>query len=246
MGVAVITEGELILKKVLISLIVLLSVCVVGMTPEKASAATKNITTDFSTKIKQNAIKIAYYAMNDSTYPIGTGREFASKVKTGGPWDYKLKYGPKKKYIFDTKGGCYNPTGEDLGNIHYGYVGRAAGFSDSFLRTAAGAYQIYSGTSKVKWYKSYFDDPKDQKMIDLGLRLYKNNWLITNWSKASLSSKSVGTFTVQSVSPKTITNLDKQFDVLSDKEKKEIRERAIKNAKLIKAGKEDQFIESNN
>ncbi|WP_429675249.1 polymorphic toxin type 44 domain-containing protein [Bacillus mexicanus] len=52
-------------------------------------------------------------------------------------------------YIFNTKGGCYNPTGEDLGNIHYGYVGRAAGFSDSFLRTAAGAYQIYSGTSRV-------------------------------------------------------------------------------------------------
>src|SRR5690606_19551676 len=54
-----------------------------------------DITSSFSSTMLQNAAYMAFYAMVDQdlgTYPFGTGFEFAEKVKTGGPWDYKLVF----------------------------------------------------------------------------------------------------------------------------------------------------------
>ncbi|CAH1058966.1 polymorphic toxin type 44 domain-containing protein [Paenibacillus pseudetheri] len=135
----------------------------------------ENITSEFSGKMRSNAAYIAYYAYTEQhdfgTYPLMTGEEFVAKVKSGAPWDYKLPYGYSKKWLF---GGLVT-TGEDLGNIHYGYVGRAAGFSENVLKTAAGVYQIYSGTAHIGWASSYFDDPKDQIAIQRGLNYWTNS-----------------------------------------------------------------------
>ncbi|AXF40074.1 polymorphic domain RNase protein [Paenibacillus phage Norbert] len=124
----------------------------------------QDVTTSFMKQMRKNLAVLAYYCLNADNI-AECGFFFADKVKSGGPWDYKRSfgYGP---YIFNN----LNARGEDLGNMHYGYVGRAA-FPSWMLRTAAGAYQIYSGTSHIGWYDSYFDDPTDQWWINYGIDL---------------------------------------------------------------------------
>ncbi|MGG3157638.1 polymorphic toxin type 44 domain-containing protein [Priestia megaterium] len=189
-----------------------------------ASAAT-NVTSSYSSKMRSNALHMAYYAYEEKkrgTYPVGTGKEFASKVKSGGPWDYKKVY--KGSYTFNGK----SARGEDLGNMHYGYVGRASGFSSSILKTAAGAYQIKSDTAKLKWYRSYFDDPKDQTWIKYGISLWNNNSLPKSKSLA-VSSLSVGEEDTTSLLSAPLS-----FDELTDTEKEAIRNEVSKDSEAIK------------
>ncbi|WP_088073066.1 polymorphic toxin type 44 domain-containing protein [Gottfriedia luciferensis] len=134
-----------------------------------------DITSSFASKMSANSLTLAYRAKLDSdmgTYPLGVGQYFASQVKSGGPWDYKRQYGATTQYIFNGK----YVKGEDLGNIHYGYVGSVT-FKASLLQSAAGAYQIYSGTSQGNWYGSYFDDPNDQYWINYGINMWNNHTL---------------------------------------------------------------------
>lgn len=98
-----------------------------------------------------------------------TGKFFASKVRSGGEWDYKLYFGYSTRYLASVNGSLVSMTGEDIGNSNYGFAGRKA-FGADLLKAAAGAYQIYSGTSYLGWYKSYFDDPNDQYWINRGIR----------------------------------------------------------------------------
>lgn len=48
------------------------------------------------------------------------------------------------------------------------------GFSTTVLKSAAGMYQIISGTSNIKFLTSYFDDPADTKAIGNGATDYSN------------------------------------------------------------------------
>ncbi|MGG0509426.1 polymorphic toxin type 44 domain-containing protein [Priestia megaterium] len=190
-----------------------------------ASAAT-NVTSSYSSKMRSNALHMAYYAYEEKkrgTYPVGTGKEFAAKVKTGGPWDYKRVY--KGTYTFNGK---TSVKGEDLGNMHYGYVGRASGFSTSILKTAAGAYQIKSDTAKLKWYRSYFDDPKDQTWIKYGISLWNNNSLPKSKSLA------VSSFNAAEEDATSLLSAPISFDELTDTEKEAIKEEVIKDSEAIK------------
>jgi len=47
-------------------------------------------------------------------------------------------------------------------------MGHIAGYSEIVLKTAAGAYQVFSGTSSWSFMTSYFDDPADQAAIEDG------------------------------------------------------------------------------
>lgn len=139
------------------------------------------ITDEFADLMLDNAAYIGYYALSEErngTWPLYTGTEFASKVRSRGAWDYKRVYGARTSYYFDG----LRLKGEDLGNMHYGFVGRSAGFPKSWLRSAAGAYQIYSGTSYIGWYNSYFDDPNDQKWINDGMNRYDNGSVISGYT----------------------------------------------------------------
>ncbi|WP_059041480.1 polymorphic toxin type 44 domain-containing protein [Paenibacillus rubinfantis] len=94
---------------------------------------------------------------------------FLQKVKSGGPWDYKRTYGYSTSYGFFGK----SLTGEDFGNIHYGFVGKAY-FTDTTLYAAAGLASIVdNGGFNMGDFNSYYDDPKDQRMIKIGIELYK-------------------------------------------------------------------------
>lgn len=169
-----------------------------------------DITSSFTKTLASNAVWMAYYAMIDreqNTYPFGTGMEFANRVKSGGVWDYKRVY--TGYYLYN---GTY-VVGEDIGNMHYGYVGRASGFPRYLLSSAAGAYQIYSGTSSPFWYASYFDDPKDQSWINYGMNM---------WDYGTLPSTSMSIMDTS------------MFNLLTPEEKEEIEKIAIENSKKIK------------
>jgi len=68
-----------------------------------------------------------------------------------------------------------------MGNIHYGYVGSAAGFAEITLLALAGYAQARTGTYKPEWYGALFDDPQDQEMIKWGIKLYYENELYATY-----------------------------------------------------------------
>ena len=80
--------------------------------------------------------------------------EFLDAVKSRDSWDYKmidLRY-------------------EDFGNFNFGATCSAAGFLG--CSAAAGAYQVWEGNSRISWWSTYFDQPKDQYWIDRGKQLF--------------------------------------------------------------------------
>ena len=104
------------------------------------------------------------------TKNLVAGLYFAERVKTGGAWDLKQYLGTNNTYyILEVNS---NMTGETIGNFHYGYVGRSV-FSSTVLLSAAGMYQIISGTSSWGYYDTYFDEPNDQAAISWGIQWYE-------------------------------------------------------------------------
>ncbi|CAH1206288.1 hypothetical protein PAECIP111893_02504 [Paenibacillus plantiphilus] len=203
------------MKKVLTAIV---SFVLVFSFSVSVAAAAPNVTTSFSKTMKNNAVLMAYYAYWDQeqeTYPIGTGLEFASRVKSNGVWDYKQSFGTTTSYVYNG----WNTTGENLGNMHYGYVGRACGFGRTMLEFIAGAVQIYSGTAHVGWYTTYFDDPNDQAWIGTGMNLWDWNMLPATSSLARTK----------------ITKDDPMFNILSKQEKIEIERKAKANSAKIRA-----------
>ena len=91
-----------------------------------------------------------------------SGYDWYNKVKPDGDWDYKSKIGLEK--------------GEDLGNFNYGATGAAKGFTLGTLLSAAGLVQIYTGTAKLRFDETFFDDPQDQLMIKYGYDYYHNTY----------------------------------------------------------------------
>ncbi|WP_188052151.1 polymorphic toxin type 44 domain-containing protein [Azospirillum sp. Sh1] len=109
---------------------------------------------------------------------------FAAWVGPGMPWDHKKEirsaYGT---WSYD------GDTGRDYyfdiwSNIHYGYVGRACGFSVWTLKAGGGAAQLIARTMPDGYWKRRFeslgdadflaacDDPCDQQAIILGADLW--------------------------------------------------------------------------
>lgn len=97
---------------------------------------------------------------------------FGWNEREGGSWDYKRIYGYNDLYPF--RGRIIN--GDDFGNIHYGYVGKAAGFSDYELYKAGGIIQKWSGNYKKSWYKTYYDEPSDHEAIKYGIWLFDHGY----------------------------------------------------------------------
>lgn len=106
---------------------------------------------------------------------IAVGFTFAKNVKIGGIWDLKKDLGAYNEKTFVSVGGRYTYLfNDDIGNIHYGYVGKTY-FSKTILLSAAGLVQLYGGESNASWWSSYFDDPRDQIAIKAGIIYYDGN-----------------------------------------------------------------------
>ncbi|EPY2275232.1 polymorphic toxin type 44 domain-containing protein, partial [Clostridium sporogenes] len=100
---------------------------------------------------------------------------FYELVRNKGTLDLKNQGWTDSVYIFN---GEIIP-GDAPGNILYGYMGKAFGYSDELLLRAAGYAQVKAGTSKPEWghwsgSEPYGDDPRDQSFIKKGISYYKN------------------------------------------------------------------------
>lgn len=111
---------------------------------------------------------------------------FTERVGQDRPWDHKPK-------IHAKFGDYYHKQGEfdyfyDIwSNIHYGYVGRAAGLSESLLADGAGVEQIASDSIRkiLDWEKRRgphasesvsgmraYDDDQDRISVGIGIKLF--------------------------------------------------------------------------
>lgn len=108
-------------------------------------------------------------------------KDFADLVKPGGLWDYKLKMRPLYgEYSLDPKEGMLYRY-DIWGNIHFGYIGRAIGFSEDLLLEAAGFVQAltdgksYLSIAAAVGHLRDFDQPEDQSCIRIGFGLWERN-----------------------------------------------------------------------
>ena len=94
---------------------------------------------------------------------------FYHKEKYNADWDIKVKWNldPDTTYIYHGEEHRH----DDIGNIHYGYVG-AAIFSKPVLCWAAGWAQWKHDGKLYYGLLSCFDDPRDQEMIIEGYDIY--------------------------------------------------------------------------
>lgn len=111
---------------------------------------------------------------------------WAMKVRQDGEWDHKPKiarlfhprvpHGRQNWHLFGETLYFYDV----WSNIHYGYVGRAAGFSAATLLDGAGLEQIGSDafalnvpgrSANVSGLRAW-DNPEDRAAIEMGIDLY--------------------------------------------------------------------------
>ena len=128
-----------------------------------------DITENLNNEMRNNAQTLIEY--REAHGYIKTVEFFVNKVKPGGDWDFKSQddwaLDSSKKYLYNGIELRY----DDIGNIHYGYVGRVL-FSESVLLIAGGGIQIIAGTSSWEYWQSNFDDPRDQWAISFGCDLW--------------------------------------------------------------------------
>jgi hypothetical protein len=115
---------------------------------------------------------------------------FYSYVHNKSEWDYKNQN--RSYYFFENK----LVGKEDFGNINFGYAGTAGGFNKTILKIGAGYAQLKSGNAKAKDLFSFFDDPKDMKNINSGIKSYnynhkKNTANISTVLKSTVKSKKI-------------------------------------------------------
>jgi hypothetical protein len=108
---------------------------------------------------------------------LGALAQWYNLVRTGARWDFKKDLGAPisklsscrqncsgKLYSITIDGQCM--TYEVAANIHFGYVGRAAGFTEEHLLGGASEAQVSEGRGETK------DDPRDVQAIKKGFELF--------------------------------------------------------------------------
>lgn len=105
--------------------------------------------------------------------------EFYHSVNTGGIWDYKI---PKRwkesinvQFLGYNKPFIYNgviTTAEEFGNIHYGFVGSAVGFSPTILFIGGGYAANKRAPINVFTKANYGDSIEDHNAIQRGINMY--------------------------------------------------------------------------
>lgn len=114
---------------------------------------------------------------------------WTEKVRTNGEWDHKPYIAKTFKFRVPRSSktqerhilGDFTYYYDIWSNIHYGYVGAAAGFSESVLLDGAGLEQI--GTTLLRFGLPkktadglrVWDDTSDRISVGIGIELYKKD-----------------------------------------------------------------------
>ncbi len=134
-----------------------------------------NITNKLNTAMKNNSQTFDKYSKEHNL--VDTSLFFMENVKPGGAWDFKAQddwgLNNKTSYIYNNTVLRY----DDIGNMHYGYVGRIV-YSKEILLFMGGFVQVCTGTTKLEYITSNFDDPRDQEMILYGYLLWDQGEII--------------------------------------------------------------------
>ncbi len=103
---------------------------------------------------------------------IAASKQFYNNVRNKGEWDLKQKTEYQGAFLFND----IVVEAQDIGNINFGYTGKALGLSDDVLLTGAGVAQIMAGTSCFSYVMvSSGDDLRDQMYIMYGIMLYNED-----------------------------------------------------------------------
>jgi len=122
---------------------------------------------------------------------------WTERVGQGRKWDHKVPLAEMYNGVVYHKQGDYDYFYDIWSNIHYGYVGRAGGLSESVLLDGAGAEQIVSDTlrkagevlQKPKEERKLpgpnrsadidglraWDDAPDRTSISIGIKLFRQH-----------------------------------------------------------------------
>lgn len=114
---------------------------------------------------------------------------WAELVRQDGAWDHKPLIAARFNPRAPNGNQVWHLYGNTLyfydvwSNIHYGYVGKGVGFSDSMLLDGAGLEQIGSTLLRGSAPQSdpsvsglrRWDDPHDRAAIEMGIRMYANH-----------------------------------------------------------------------
>ena len=129
-----------------------------------------NITKSFGNTLRSNADIIKKSKKNDGY--IKTAMLFYNNVRNKGPWDLKQQTEYQGTFQFNE----FVIQAQDIGNINFGYTGKALGLPDWVLLAGAGVAQILAGTSNFSFIMaSNGDDLRDQMYILYGIMLYKED-----------------------------------------------------------------------
>ena len=94
-------------------------------------------------------------------------------VRNGAVWDFKGDIPPEFQNVML---GDQQMNYQAVANIHYGFVGRAAGFGGNLLKLGGGVAQWMDwhskDPSKVGSWQTAFDQPYDAWCVGLGIFLY--------------------------------------------------------------------------
>ncbi len=115
-----------------------------------------------------------------SSNPIqkaGALKAWVSLVRANAIWDFKKDFRDagltRSDDVVLLAGQMINF--QAIANIHYGFVGQAAGFSDEVLLTGAGLFHLWDNRENPeKWgtWETRFDQPFDNWWIGFGIFLY--------------------------------------------------------------------------
>lgn len=98
-------------------------------------------------------------------------------VSGGARWDFKIpiltKLGESIR-LCDNMSGCNWYSYENPANIHFGYVGRVAGFTPLEMHVGAGRAQGNDNPNQdtKKWWYTLRDEPADYWAIEVGILVY--------------------------------------------------------------------------
>lgn len=140
-------------------------------------------------------MELPWYAQVGTTSPQAIGAAnvaaamalWTERVGQGRKWDHKVALAEMYDGVVYHKQGDYDYFYDIWSNIHYGYVGRAGGLSESALADGAGLEQIASESVRkvFNWKKRQwpdaaegvdglraYDDDQDRISIDIGMKLF--------------------------------------------------------------------------
>ena len=146
----------------------------IGNYERKSAPKTKpvvDITWKLTNEMRKNAEELREYEKNYGL--ILAALYFINKVKKDGDWDLKNQsnWSFSDNFTYTFNGIALR--NDDIGNIHYGYVGREL-FGIDILLIGGGAYQVKTDFPNIQWKHFYalFDDPRDQLMVIFGSILW--------------------------------------------------------------------------